>query len=140
MDKRRFLGTTILGAAGVISDVPGQSSSSSGLESRDGYIRHGEGRWVIGTALVEKVVTLRNGQLALASFRDKASGRECVQGGAASNEIRLTADGQEITGGSGGWELTGEDSRRLLQGELQLDPDGALRVMRPDLVLRGNID
>jgi hypothetical protein len=121
MDRRRFLGTTFLGAAGAISGLPGRLSGSQVLESGDGYIRHEQGRWVVGTSLVEKIVTLNNGRLALASFKNKLSGREYIQGGAVSNEVRLSADGQEITGGSGGWVLMGEDSHRLSQGELQLD-------------------
>lgn len=121
MNRRRFLGTTILGAGGAISAIPGRLSAAPALESRDGYIRQEEGRWVIGTSAVEKVVRLENGRLRLASFKNKFSGREYIQGGAVSNEVRLSADGQEITGGSGGWVLTGEDSHRLSQGELQLD-------------------
>lgn len=121
MNRRSFLGTTILGAGGVISGIPARLSAAQAIESRDGYIRHEEGRWVLGTAAVEKVVRLENGRLALASFKNKVSGREYIQGGAVSNEVRLSADGQEITGGSGGWVLMGEDSHRLSQGELQLD-------------------
>ena len=121
MDRRRFLGTTILGAAGAISGLPGRLSAAQALESRDAYIRHEEGRWVIGTSAVEKVVRLENGRLTLASFMNKVSGREYIQGGAASSEVRLSGDGQEITGGSGGWVLLEEDSHRLSQGELQLD-------------------
>jgi hypothetical protein len=121
MDRRSFLGTTILGAGGVISGIPGRLSASEALESRDGYIRHEEGRWVIGTSAAEKVVRLENGRLTLTSFKNKVSGREYIQAGAVSNEVRLSADGQEITGGSGGWVLAGEDSHRLSQGELQLD-------------------
>jgi hypothetical protein len=122
MDRRRFLGTAILGsAAGAISGLPGRLSAAPALESRDAYIRSEEGRWVIGTSTVEKVVRLENGRLTLASFMNKVSGRECIQGGAVSNEVRLSGDGQEITGGSGGWVLLEEDSHRLSQGELQLD-------------------
>jgi len=69
MDRRRFLGTTILGAGGVISGIPGRLSAAQALERRDGYIRHEEGRWVIGTTAVEKVVRLENGRLTLAARR-----------------------------------------------------------------------
>ena len=69
MDRRRFLGTTILGAGGVISGIPGRLSAAQALERRDGYIRHEEGRWVIGTSAVEKVVRLENGRLTLAARR-----------------------------------------------------------------------
>ena len=121
MDRRRFLGTTILGAGGVISGIPGRLSAGQALENRDGYIRHEEGHWVIGTSAVEKVVRFEDGRLTLASFKNKLSGREYIPGGTVSNEVRFTADGQEITGGSGGWMLVGEDSHQLAQGELQLD-------------------
>ena len=69
MDRRRFLRTTILGAGGVISGIPGRLSAAQALESRDGYIRHEEGRWVIGTSAVEKVVKLENSRLTLAARR-----------------------------------------------------------------------
>ena len=121
MNRRKFLKTTVLGAGGAISGLPGRSAASQALESRDGYIRHEPGRWAIGTSVVEKVVTLSDGRLILTSFKNKSSGREYVQGEALSNEVRLTVDGKEITGGSRGWVLTGEDSHRLSQGELQLD-------------------
>ena len=116
MDRRRFLETTIVSAGAAITGVPNRLGSSPLLESRDGYVRHQQGRWVIGTSLVEKVIALDDGRLSLTSFKNKISGRECIQAGAPSNEIRLTADGEEITGGSGGWVLVGEDSHRLSQG------------------------
>jgi hypothetical protein len=141
MDRRKFLETTIVGAGAAMSRVPDRLVASQALESRDGYVRHEHGRWVIGTSLVEKVITLDGGQLALASFKNKTSDREFTQGVALSNEIRLIADGQEITGGSGGWELVGEDSYRLSQGELQLDlklRNGPLRVSKHYVVYPGS--
>ena len=117
MNRRRFLGATILGAGRVISGIPHRSSAVEEFASRDGYIRHELGRWIIGTSLVEKVVRFDNGRLMLASFKNKPSGREYIQGGVVSHEIRLTADGQEITGGRGGWEMMGEGPHRLPQGD-----------------------
>ena len=70
---------------------------------------------------MEKVVTLNDGRLALASFKNKISARELIQGGMSSDQIRFQTDGQEITGQAAGWKLVGEDSRQLPQGELQLD-------------------
>ena len=119
MDRRRFLG--LLGASGVISGVPSQLSPSKALNSRDGYIRREPGRWVIGTSVVEKVVTLSDGRLTLTSFKNKPANREYVQAGAISSEVRLTIDGQETTGASGNWGLIEESSYQLSQGELQLD-------------------
>ena len=65
------------------------------LRSGDGYIRKEDNRWVIGTAMVEKTISLNRGSLTLTSFKNKASQREYVQGGVASGEIRLTANGEE---------------------------------------------
>ena len=111
MDRRRFLG--LLGASGVISGVPSQLSPSKALNSRDGYIRREPGRWVIGTSVVEKVVTLSDGRLTLTSFKNKPANREYVQAGAISSEVRLTIDGQETTGASGNWGLIEESSYQL---------------------------
>ena len=141
MDRRKFLETTLLGTGAALSGVSARAVVSPAFESRDGYVRHGPGRWVIGTSCAEKVITLDAGRLALTSFKNKISGREYIQGAASSDEIRLTADGQEITGGSGGWELMGEDSHRLSQGELQLDLQlrrGPLRVSKHYVVYPGS--
>ena len=100
MNRRKFLETTIIGAGGAISGVPGRLSASEPLESRDGYIRHEADRWVIGNSLVEKVVTLTDGRLLLTSFKNKYlrsrvhPGRCFVTGGPAYR------DGQVITGAS----------------------------------------
>src|SRR5208283_3033955 len=141
MDRRKFLETTLMGAGAAMSGVPGRLVASQALESRDGYVRHEQGRWVIGTSSVEKIITLNTGRLAVSSFRNKISGREFIQGGASSNEIRLIAEGKEITGASGGWELVGEDSYRLSQGELQLDlklRNGPLQVSKHYVVYPGS--
>jgi hypothetical protein len=87
MNRRKFLETTIVGAGGAISGPLARLSVSQALESHDGYIRPEPNRWVIGTAVVEKVVTLTDGRLVLTSFKNKFSGREYVQSGASSNEI-----------------------------------------------------
>jgi hypothetical protein len=141
MDRRKFLETTLMGAGAAVSGVPARLVASQALESRDGYIRHQQGRWVVGTSFVEKVITLDEGRLALTSFKNKISGHECIQGSVASNEIRLTADGQEITGASGGWVLVADDSHRLAQGELQLDLQlrhGPLQVCKHYVVYPGS--
>ncbi len=132
MDRRRFLETTVLGV-GAISAISGREPAAQVLESRDGYIRPEADRWVIGTSEVERIVSLKDGRLAQISFKNKRSGREYIQGAAISSEIRLTVDGNEITGDSGGWTLGGEESRQLSQGELQLDlklQHGRLQVIK----------
>ena len=90
------------------------------LTSGDGYIRREDNRWVIGTAMVEKTISLNRGSLTLTSFKNKASQREYVQGGVASSEIRLTANGEDITGSDGKWTLVREERYQMAQGELEL--------------------
>ena len=141
MNRRQFLETTIIGASGAISGDPGRLSASEPLESRDGYIRREDDHWVIGNSKVEKIVTLKDGRLLLTSFKNKFSGREYVQGGAPSQELRVTVDGQVITGANQGWQLTAEDSHRLPQGELQLDlklKNGAVAVSKHYVVYPGS--
>ena len=58
MDRRKFLETTLAGAGAAMSGVPDRLMASQAVESRDGYVRHEQGRWVIGTSSVEKVITL----------------------------------------------------------------------------------
>ena len=96
-------------------------STVTNLKSGDGYIRRDDAGWVIGTAMVEKTINLDRGNLILSSFKNKASRREYIQGAVPSDEIRLTADGEEITGGDGKWTLVREEIHQTAQGELQLD-------------------
>ena len=141
MNRRKFLETTIIGAGGAISGVPGRLSAAQAFESRDGYIRHEADHWVIGTSAVEKITTLKDGRLVLTSFKNKSSGREYVQDNASSQEVRLTLDGQVITGVSQGWVLAGEDSHRLPEGELQLDlklRNGPVEVSKHYVVYPGS--
>src|SRR5215831_4695675 len=98
-----------------------RSPFAANLKSGDGYIRREDSRWVIGTAMVEKTISLNLGSLTLTSFKNKASQREYVQGGVASAEIRLTANGEDIAGSDGKWTLVREDSHQTVQGELQLE-------------------
>jgi hypothetical protein len=91
------------------------------LEKGDAYIRRHADTWVIGSSLVEKTVQLSGGNLTLASFRNKISGREYIQAGVASREIRFLADGESISGVDGKWNLVRDETQQLSQGELQLD-------------------
>ncbi len=133
MDRRDFLGATILAAGGVVSAFPNPGHAVGARESHDGYIRSEAGRWVIGTSAVEKIIVLKGGRVGQGSLKNKLSGREYIQNEAISAEIRITVDGKEITGDSGGWTLAGEDSQQLSQGELQLDlklQHGPLQVIK----------
>jgi hypothetical protein len=121
MDRRQFLEAAIIGVGGNLSGFPQITPGPSHLESGDGYLRRENGRWVMGTSTVEKTLTLEGGRLVLSSFKNKISGRDYIQDRVVSGELRLTADGEEITGNSEGWTLVRENSSRLPQGELQLD-------------------
>jgi hypothetical protein len=117
-----------------------RSPFAANLKSGDGYIRREDSRWVIGTAMVEKTISLNRGSLTLTSFKNKASQREYVQGGVASAEIRLTANGEDITGSYGNWTLVREDSHQTSQGELQLEltlRHGPLEVSKHYVVYPG---
>lgn len=141
MDRRRFLETTLAGASAALASAPHLRAGAPPLESSDAYVRHEQDHWIIGTSLVEKVITSRDGRLTLTSFKNKISGREWIQGDAAANEIRLTAEGRGITGATPGWERKGEDILRLAQGELHLDlrlRHGPLRVSKHYVVYPGS--
>ncbi|HEY4283980.1 MAG TPA: hypothetical protein VGM62_13015, partial [Chthoniobacterales bacterium] len=91
--------------------------------SDDGYIKSQGTRWVLGTATVEKVIELEGGKFLLRSFKSKASGRELVAGGVASDEfsILLGEKAERVSGATGDWQLVGAKTQKLKQGELQLD-------------------
>lgn len=121
MNRRRFLGTTILSVGSALSNIPAFELDAKRLESHDAYVRRENNRWVMGTSIVEKAINLDQGRFRLTSFKNKLSGREYIQGGVISDEIRLGVNGQKITGDDGRWALVGEKSQRLSQGELQMD-------------------
>lgn len=79
------------------------------MQSSDAYIKRNATAWTLGTASVERVVALENGSLLQKSFRDRLSGRELIPPGVRS-EVLL-----------GEWALAASKTRKLKQGELQLD-------------------
>src|SRR5260370_20023766 len=91
------------------------------LTSGDGFVRSEANSWLIGTALVEKRVSLEHGRFSLASFRNQSSHHEYRDGGPDPDEIRFSLDGQDNTGAAWAWNLIGDRATRLAQGELQLD-------------------
>ncbi len=114
MDRRSFLATTLLATGSAISASPGRSSAAQEIESRDGYIRPQQDRWVLGTSLVEKIITLSAGRLTPHFFQEQSLRPGVHPGWGDLNEVRLGADGQEITGGMGGWVLMGGQARQRI--------------------------
>ena len=87
--------------------------------SSDAYIKRDGMTWTLGTATVERVVTLEDGKLFLKQFKDKVSGQELAVDG---SELAFALDSPEnrITGASGGWSLVDAEESKGAQGELQL--------------------
>ena len=98
------------------------------LAGSGAYIRREGPDWVIGTSKVEQRISLRNGRLVLVSLRNKLSGRDYCAGGQKSSPLRFQESGMET-----GWELAGEHTQHLAQGEMQLDlqlKSGTLEVTK----------
>ena len=90
-------------------------------------------RWILETKTVERIVAFEDGKLLTKSFKDKATGKELIADGAASEEFFLCLGDskQPITGATGGWKLISAKQTKLKQGELQLD----LTLQRESLVI-----
>jgi hypothetical protein len=103
------------------------------LATDDAYIHAEANRWTLGTAVMERVVALENGKLLPKSFKNKATGRELISSGAASEEFSLrVGDAKEpITGSTGPWKLIRAEQTKLSQGELQLE----LTLQRESLLI-----
>jgi hypothetical protein len=101
--------------------------------ANDGYIKSEGHRWTLGTAAVERVVAFEDGKLLLKSIRDKATGRELIADGAASDEffVGIADSKQLLTGSTGPWKFVAEKQTTLKQGELQLE----LTLRRDGLVV-----
>jgi hypothetical protein len=56
------------------------------------YMRDEGTSWTFGTATVEKVVALQDGQLVLKSYKDKVSGRELAPADVPSSELTVGTD------------------------------------------------
>ncbi len=93
----------------------------SSLQSEDSYVRREGDEWTIGTSLVEKRIRLANGRFVLTSLRNKKSGREYQDPKNPSEEIRLLANGQDVSASNWHWKLRSEHAARGQQGEIQLD-------------------
>ena len=95
--------------------------------------------WTMGTAGIEKIVTLASGTFTMTSLKNKAHSPtiETVQGVTPSDEFRLTWDGTSLKGSSGGWSCaSGQANVVTVGGEpaIQVDVDlsrtGGLHVHR----------
>jgi hypothetical protein len=89
----------------------------------DGYIECNGTTWVLGTSSVEKVIVFSDGMLTMRSFKSKVTGQEMIPQKVLSEEFAVTTSvgAEPITGATRGWHLVGAESKKLSQGELQLD-------------------
>jgi hypothetical protein len=88
------------------------------LSSEDAYIRGQNGRWVMGTATVEKAVVVQHGGFVLGGFKNRISGREMVPAGLALDELSEAVVGVR---GEGPWKLELARVDKLNQGKLHLE-------------------
>jgi hypothetical protein len=72
--------------------------------SQDAYITTDGTKWILGSALVEMTIALRDGMLVTAGFKNKANGHDLSPSDA-----------------TGPWMLVDARTTSLKQGELQLD-------------------
>jgi len=91
------------------------------LQSRDAYVRREANEWVMGNITAERRVRLDGGQLHLVSLRNKVTGREYEDATTPPEEIRFSADGQDVSASGWRWKLLGEHAIQASQGTLQLD-------------------
>ena len=90
-------------------------------DGEEGYISRKADTWKLGTAKVERKITLRQGRFFTSSLKNKITGRELLSAGTASEELRALVDGKEVSGTSGGWRLVNASDGTLANGEKQLD-------------------
>jgi hypothetical protein len=117
---RQSLGKSVVFAI-VLSFVAPLLAAQSNRQSRDAYVRREADAWVFGTALVERRVSLANGQLSLTSLRNKASNREYQDSKTPPAEIKLLVDGQNVGEPGWQWKLRGDHTALGAQGEIELD-------------------
>jgi hypothetical protein len=106
-------------------------SAASALTSGDAYATQGANActWTMGTAGIEKVVTLSGGSFTMTSLKNKVASPvvENVQGATASEEVQFSWDGTTITGASGGWSCgSGSASTITVGGQPAIQLDVAL--------------
>ena len=124
----------------VLCAAVSSSWAQTNLRSADGYVRRSGNEWVLGTSLVERRVRLTGGHFSLVSLRNQVSGHEYQDGNNLPDEIRLLADGQDVSASGWRWKLRSEHANRLAQGELQLDIElesSGLRVSKHYVIYPG---
>ncbi len=132
----------ILAGHGMLCEAAWDATPS--VSSEDAYVRlesgTGEQRsWVLGTARVEKRLSLQEGRFALVSFLNKRTDSEYLQNG-GSPEFCLPVGSELRTGLEGNWKLLEENTHKGKQGELELtlklEREG-IRVVRHYIVYPG---
>ena len=110
----------LLFAGAVLGAILPPRAAAAERLSQDAYIRSSPGRWVLGTALVEKTLVLEEGRFQMAGWVNKAAKRQLGSGG-GEEFFAGTGGTGGVSGMSGGWTLDGERTRALKQGELALE-------------------
>ena len=112
----------ILAGNGVMRGAALDSAPS--VSSGDAYVRierdaDDQRSWVLGTARVEKRLSLDGGRFALVSFLNKRAASEYVHNG-GSPEFRLPCGTEVLTGLEGDWTCIAQDIQKGTKGEIEL--------------------
>lgn len=109
-------------AISQLSPSRAYASSASKARSGDAYIDFDEAaaRWTIGTASIKKVVTLQSGVFRMLSLVFLPTKNDMVAGATDSHEFSFVLNGGTVGGGTGGWTLTAQSSKKLANGALAL--------------------
>lgn len=89
--------------------------------SEDAYVKQDSLKWIMGTATVERVVTLRDGRFLLESYRNKTANVEMITGEPADEFFYTADDGVRISSSTPEWKLVESKTIKHSLGELQLD-------------------
>lgn len=111
------------------------------LKSEDAYIHNTPSQWVLGTASMEKTISLDEGRLLATHYRHKTAGIDLLPAAASYDEFFVNLDTQRITSSTGPWKMVNTKTSKLKQGELQLDltlQRNTLRVTKSYVVYPGS--
>ncbi len=98
----------------MAAEQPGETLARSG----DAFIREIGDAWTFATSKVQKRVQMRNGHVALVSFKNVAANHEYIEG--PSDLFEFEIDGRKVTGQSGNWTVENVKAEKQDQGELLL--------------------